>query len=229
VSRKEADEAHHSRRALSLRWPPSDTNEMPFSWRFPDGTLFGSPRGHGGEILASGMANLQKSGAPPPGLYDVPCVTRTARRSMPFSPARRCPPGSGKQNRAGTEQPALLGPFDRETQNTKAECPVRPAGIRPRPPILHGIMASVCDATREVGCCFLSFFLSGSVKPHAPRSGVRSGWTQVHSFPALVLRPACAFTFFVSFVHSLSWIEIEKEREREAYRGFAAVNTFDGQ
>jgi hypothetical protein len=87
VSRKEADEAHHSRRALSLRWPPSDTNEMPFSWRFPDGTLFGSPRGHGGEILASGMANLQKSGAPPPGLYDVPCVTRTARRSMPFSPA----------------------------------------------------------------------------------------------------------------------------------------------
>jgi hypothetical protein len=53
------------------------------------------------------------------------------------------------------------------------------------------------------GWLLLSFFLSGSVKPHAPRSGVRSGWTQVHSFPAsyYVLRAPLPFSFH-SFTHS---------------------------
>jgi hypothetical protein len=77
-------------------------------------------------------------------------------------------------------------------------------------------MASVCDATREVGCFFLSFFLSFRLREAtcAPQWG-SVGLDASALIPRLVLRPACAFTFFVSFVHSLSWIEIEKEKEKE--------------
>jgi hypothetical protein len=101
VSRKEADEAHHSRRALSSDGPESDTNGMPFlalSGRHLVWIAPGTRRRDSGEWYGK----LAVGGSTTSASCTVPYVTCTARRAMPFSPA---PAGSTRE----VQWPVLRG------------------------------------------------------------------------------------------------------------------------